>query len=229
VKMMHHDDYFTDKDSLLKFVLAQEKNPEAAFVFSYTNIHFSKQGDYFIHQQSRNQINRLERDPDFLFFRNIIGAPSATFFRNDPAIRFNPGFKWLVDVEFYIRYLKTHKNFVVIREPLVTVVDGSEGQISQDVADKKQIVVSEHLNLFSSLYSEKLNTKKASLFFQELFVRFEILTFVQLEQQFNVPDKIAPFLKYAFKNLTRNSFIKAIKKRLLTSRYNKQIFKIERF
>jgi len=229
VKILHHDDYFTGANSLGKFVDCMEKNPGAAFCFSYTNIYFKRQDEYFLYKQTPSQLNRLRVDPEFLFFRNVIGAPSVTFFRNEPALLFNKDYKWLVDVEFYIRYLKKLKTFVSIAEPLVTIVDGEEGQITQDVSKDKKMVISEHLSLFSLLYTERLNTEKALLYFQELFVQFGIVNYDQLNKEFETPHNLEVFLKKVFTDMQKNKILKAIKKRLLTSRYNKRIFQIERF
>lgn len=228
IKILHHDDHFTKPDSLKKFVASLENNPKASFSFCFSTIHFKKDDELFIHKQTRTQIGRLEKDPRFLFFRNVIGAPSATFFRNDIALRFNEEYRWLVDVEFYIRYLKIHGDFVSIPEPLITVADGEPGQVTREVADNRNLVISEHLRLFGSLYNAE-GDPNAILFFQELFVRFEILTFEQLKSDFSVPDKLNEFFSRVFADLSRNKFWKTIKKRILTSRYNKQIFKMERF
>ena len=134
-----------------------------------------------------------------------------------------------MDVEFYINYLNKHKNFVCIKEALVTIVDGEETQISQEVALNKEVVIKENLNLFSKIYSEKLNTKKSLLFFQELFVHFGIESFDELKNKFDIPKNINMFLINVFVDMPKNALLKKIKKRLLTSRYNKRIFKIERF
>lgn len=229
IKILHHDDYFTTKNSLEKFVNHMEKNSQASFCFSYTNIYFKKQDEYFLHKQTLTQLKRLREEPEFLFFRNVIGAPSVTFFKNDQQLVFNKDYKWLVDVEFYINYLKKHKSFTSIAEPLVTIVDGEQGQITQDVSRDKKLVITEHLHLFSVLYKEKLSTQKALLFFQELFVQFTIMSFEQLNTEFEIPDNLNEFLKDVFKDMPKNRILKALRKRLLTSRYNKRIFKIERF
>ncbi len=229
IKILHHDDYFTDGNSLRKFVDTLEKNPKSGLAFSYSRIHFKKQDEFFIHKQTRTQVKRLEKEPEFLFFRNVIGAPSATFFRNDKDLLFNTEYKWLVDVEFYIRYLRKYPKFTLISEPLVTVVDGEDDQVSQTASTDKMLVMNENLNLFSILYPAKLNAKKAGFFFQELFVQFEIRSFEQLNSEFKIPANLVSFLNMTFEDLSKGKLVKALKKRLLTSRYNKKLFKIERF
>ncbi|MBA3680810.1 MAG: glycosyltransferase [Bacteroidetes bacterium] len=229
IKILHHDDHFTSKGSLQKFVSALTSDPKTDLVFSYSDIYFKKLNEHYLHKQSNVQLKRLRIEPEFLFFRNCIGAPSAVMFKKDENIVFNKNYKWLVDVEFYINYLKKHKNFVCIPEGLVTIVDGGEAQITQEVSQDKKLVLKENLNLFSSFYNEKLNNKSSLLFFQELFVQFSVNSYESLKAEVEVPTTIDSFLKDVFIDLPKNSLLKKIKKKLLTSRYNKRIFKIERF
>jgi glycosyltransferase involved in cell wall biosynthesis len=229
IKIMHHDDYFTDSNSLSLFVNALESDPSANLAVSYSKIYFKKNKSYFIHKQNRSQIKRINREPEFLFFRNVIGAPSATLFRNFEDLNFNTNFKWLVDVEFYLNYLKKHPGIVFIPEALLTIVDGAEGQITQTVSDDKNLIIRENLNLFSVIYSKTLNTNKALLFFEELFLKFNICDFKELIAEFAVPNNLIDFMKTVFEQIPKHKLLKKIKKRILTSRYNKSIFKIERF
>ncbi len=228
IKIMHHDDYFATTTALSKFVNSLETNPSIYFSFCYSHIHFKNQEHFFIHRQAASQLKRLKTSPHFLFYRNIIGAPSATFFRNEK-ILFNKNYKWLVDVDFYIRYFNKYPGFISIPEALVTVVDGEVGQATTLVSKSKQLVINENLQLFASIYTEKINPKKSYLFFQELFLSFDIKNFKALKQEFDIPENIESFIKDAFADQKKHTLIKKIKKRLLTSRYNKLIFKIERF
>jgi len=229
IKLLHHDDHFSTGDSLQKFVLALESETGLSFVFSYSDIYFKNKNEHFIHKQTNAQLKRIKEDPRFLFFRNCIGAPSAVLFKNDKSLIFNAKYKWLVDVEFYITYLNKHKNFKCVPEDLITVVDGSEEQVTKEVSVNKELVIKENLNLFSAIYSKELNNKKTFIFFQELFLNFEIDSFKVLDDNFEIPSNIHLFMKEVFEDLSKNKLIKKIKKRLLTSRYNKRFFKIERF
>jgi len=229
IKILHHDDYFTDNTGLRKFVSALENDSSVSFVFSQTKIHYKSDNSIFIHKQTSGQLKRMQKEIEFLFFRNVIGAPSAVCFRNNRSVLFNKKYKWLVDVDFYIRFLKKHPKSVCIQEPLITVVAGEEGQVTAEITKSKERIISENLNLFSSLYSEKLNRKKSLLFFQELFSGYKVHSFGELQTQFTIPSNIFNFMKEVFSDLPKANLFKKIKKRLLTSRYNKQIFKIERF
>ena len=229
IKILHHDDYFTDAGSLGKFVAALDNNPSADFAFCYSLINFKLKKSTYIHKQTKLQIKRLKIDINFLFFRNVIGNPSAVIFKNDKKMDFNKDYKWLVDVEFYIKYLNAHKQFVSVPEPLVTVVDGEAGQITQDITKNKKLVISENLNLFSKLYSKELHHKKSFLFFQELFERNQIKSLKDMQKEFDVPKILSKFITDVFIDWPKSTLYKKAKKRILTSRYNKKIFKRERF
>lgn len=228
IKILHHDDYLAAKNSLTRFADAMRTHPKADFCFCFTDIYFKTKDLHFLHKQTKTQLKRLTNDPFFLFFRNVIGAPSATFFKNNTNLLFNKDLKWLVDVEFYIRFLK-QSQFVHINEALVVVVDGEEEQITKSVSDNKELVLREHLTLFSNCYQKKLSTKKSKLFFQELFFRFEIKNSEALRKVTKIPQNINGFIEEVFAEFPKQRWWKNLKKRLLTSRYNKQFFKIERF
>lgn len=229
IKILHHDDYFSDKEALSYFVKAMESNPKAVLGFSQTWVNYVSDNSMFLHKQSKRQINRIKIDPEFLFYRNVIGAPSAVIFKNLKDLTFDDNYKWLVDVEFYIRVLKQHPNFVQIQKPLVTTTHGVEGQITTQVLEQREIILQENLNLFAQLTQQNDNPKSASLFFEELFNYYQIENYDELNNICTIPNTIEAFIKNVFVSKNQNTLIKQIVKRLLTSRYNKNIFKIERF
>ncbi|MBA3665080.1 MAG: glycosyltransferase family 2 protein [Bacteroidetes bacterium] len=228
VKILHHDDYFTDKFSLGKFIHALETSGKT-FAFSYTKIVYRIDNSTFIHKQTTRQIKRIKKQPEFLFFRNVIGAPSAVCFKNDKTTLFNTEYKWLVDVEFYLSYFKKNPGFVVIPEPLVSVVAGEEGQITQSVSKDPAVVIAENLSLFSVVHASGYNTRKSSLFFQELFVEYGIESFAQLSSEYKIPGNIRHLMEGVFVAVKKNKGLKKFIKRILTSRYNKRFFQMERF
>jgi glycosyltransferase involved in cell wall biosynthesis len=229
IKILHHDDYFTGKDSLGKFVSCFEKDRFVDFVFSYSKIRFMADDSVYTHRQTEGQIKRLNGEKEFLFFRNVIGSPSAVCFKRDGSLSFDSRYKWLVDVDFYIRYLEKHPAFACIHEDLVTVVADEEGQISRNITKDRQVIISENLSLFSRIYRKELDRKKSLLFFQELFDSYDISSYSQLKKNFQIPANIDSFIQEVFLDQPKSRLLKKIKKRLLTSRYNKRIFKIERF
>lgn len=118
IKMMHHDDWFTDCDSLKKFVGMLDDNADVEIAFSGTNQVCGKRST------SRciadDKIRALQKNCRTLYVGNWIGAPSATIIRNNGYL-FDPNLKWLVDVELYIKILRQNPNFIFTKEPLVSI------------------------------------------------------------------------------------------------------------
>lgn len=229
VKILHHDDHFHDAGSLRKFVMALEKDPSAMFAFSYAWIYYKDDDEFYLHKQTGAQIKRISREPEFLFFRNVIGNPSTTIFRRAVFEPFDNSLKWLVDVKFYISLLKKHSRFVAIPEGLVVTVDGEGGQITRQVSSDSKIVLCENIGLFADIFKSSLDRPKALLYFEELFERFSVTTQEELEQVVEVPGKLKDFISRVFEAMPKDRMLKKIRKRFLTSRYNKRIFQIERF
>jgi glycosyltransferase involved in cell wall biosynthesis len=229
IKVLHHDDRFCDTNALQIFVNTAKLYPDTDFFFCDTLISFGDDAITEVHRITNTQHKRLLHQPEFLLFKNCIGAPSATFYKRDEALSYNPDFIWLVDLEFYIHYLRKHKRFHHIPQTLVNTFSGAEGQITNAVSSNKHIVIKEYLQLMHTVYSEVPNTKKTREFFSELFEAFNIDSFDTLNTTFTIPKKQVDFYKVVFEEAQKHKMYKKLKKRLLTSRYNKRWFQIERF
>lgn len=59
-----------------------------------------------------------------LFYLNVIGHPSVVMHKRDNMIEYDPQFSWVLDIDFYMRYLKAHKNYHYINETLVNIGKG---------------------------------------------------------------------------------------------------------
>ncbi|MBI1344183.1 MAG: glycosyltransferase [Terrimonas sp.] len=119
IKIMHDDDWLSSKDSLSLFARSVLENPNASFFFSaYINIR--PEG-----LQQTVRINPFRKRKLFdnavtLFSRNVIGPPSVTMVRNRKDLFYDKRMKWMVDVDYYIRYL-AHSKPVYIDQPLINV------------------------------------------------------------------------------------------------------------
>jgi glycosyltransferase involved in cell wall biosynthesis len=121
IKVMHDDDWFQGTDSLGKFASAALANPDVNFIFSaYTNV-YEKDDKRSEVRLGAIQHGLLKRSLWYLLGANYVGNPSCTLFRNHKEIFFDPAFKWVVDFEFYIRYLNRYKGWYYIDSPLIYV------------------------------------------------------------------------------------------------------------
>lgn len=148
VKILHHDDWFTRKESLRLFVEAIEKE-KVDFVFSSTIV---KSADWEKpHQISKSQLIELKNDPCSLFFGNVIGAPSVTLIRRSSILAFDPMIKWLVDVDFYIRILLKVNDFYFLKEPLIATLSDGLHQITRECEFDAETQVYENYYLYKKI------------------------------------------------------------------------------
>lgn len=125
IKIMHHDDWFSEKTSLAEFVAMLEEHPDADLAFSGTfQVTLAEDGtetaDRFARCISREHCSLIAEDWHNLFLGGYIGAPSATIYRNK-AILYEEQLKWLVDVEFYMRLLRENPKFIQTKDPLICI------------------------------------------------------------------------------------------------------------
>lgn len=138
IKIMHHDDWFTDEDSLKAFVDMLEQHPEADFAFSGSRQEEAEKSyDRFI---STEDAALIQKDYRNLYLGNTIGAPSAVIVRRRAlrGIQYDETLTWLVDMEYYMHILKYSPCFVYTEKPLVSIGVGKE-QLTERCCDDKKL------------------------------------------------------------------------------------------
>ena len=148
VKLIHHDDWLTSRESLGEFVRLLDASPEARFGFSASKSVDPTMGVKRIHYPAQ-QIDGLRRDPRLLLLGNWIGAPSATIYRRSVMTQFDASLRWVVDIDFYLAVLCKWPRFVCTPEPLVSVTDGAPHQVSNQVMQDPAIELSEWFRLYA--------------------------------------------------------------------------------
>lgn len=229
IKILHHDDFFTETHSLKSYVDLLENNPEVDFAFSATLVWSINENKKHIHKCSTKNFERLKLQPEFLFFNNVIGAPSATIYRNHKKYIFDENFKWLVDVDFYIQNLKENKKIVYCTKPLICTINGGVGQVTQTVINNKYIQTKEHVLLLQKVISAKILYKSFIIYFDELFITQKINSITELKKYCEIPEQLNNFFNNVFDNLNHFRLLKKVKYRLLNSKYNRNYFKIEKY
>jgi hypothetical protein len=131
-----------------------KNNSAASFVFSaYRNIYLDedKQQDVFA-GSFRHRL--LRKNPATLLSRNIIGPPSVVLHRNDGKFFYDKNLKWLVDIDFYIRYLQFDKA-VYLRRALINVGMSSE-QVTKEVFRVRNVEIPEYFHLLDKIGAGQL-------------------------------------------------------------------------
>lgn len=151
IKIMHHDDWFSQADSLARFVAMLEENPEADLAFCGTwqvtlaadsDSADGAAGDRFARHITEEHRDMIAADWRNLFFGGYIGAPSATIYRN-VGIDYEEQLKWLVDVEFYMRLLQRNPVFVDTDDPLICI-GISESQLTESCREDGELNIFEY-------------------------------------------------------------------------------------
>lgn len=148
IKIMHDDDWFAGPQSLAEFALAADAHPESNFIFcAYCDIFLDEGRDRAVFVP-KARYRAFLQNTSVLFARNIIGPPSVILYRRAPSIEFDPKIKWVVDIDFYMRYLKTRQP-AYIHRVLINVGVG-EMQVTQDCR-KPEVEIPESLYLLEKV------------------------------------------------------------------------------
>lgn len=160
IKILHHDDWLYDENSLGNYVALLDKNEQADFAFSATKACSTLNGDY-IHSATHEQLKSLRKEPTVLYSNNFVGAPSNTIFRNKKDFHFDKNIKWLVDIDFYIRMLQSNGTFV-FTDAVLSVTNLPEGRVSDHCANDKNIELFEYFYVLNKLRHFKNKMLKKS-------------------------------------------------------------------
>ena len=153
IKLMHDDDWFASPDSLNVF---QDtiSNVNSSFIFSaYCNHYFQTGKKEDVHLNAFRKY-LLNDNPATLFSSNVIGPPSVTLHKNECRFFYDNKTKWVVDINFYMQYLKDNKP-VYIDKVLVDVGIGKE-QVTQDCFRKREVEIPENFYLLNKVGAQCL-------------------------------------------------------------------------
>ncbi len=155
IKIMHDDDWFSGPDSLRVFA-DRIQGSESAFYFSaYSNVF--PDGQIKPVYISDRHLFSLKRNPTNLLAANRVGPPSAVIFKRDLSVLFDNRMQWLVDIDFYIRFLNAHPRAVYIGKSLVCI-GISDSQVTRSSFGNRKIEIPERFLLAEKLTPESLKT-----------------------------------------------------------------------
>lgn len=179
IKIMHHDDYFSDANSLFEFVKMLDENPNSDFAFSATFIKDIKKNISRIHCPNNEQILNLRDDPYVLFLGNFVGPPSSVIHRRNVDIIYDKNLIWVVDFDFYIRHLVNNNFCIYTDKPLIINISGDLHNVTRLCENVKSVEIQEYLYLFNKISKNQkrlLFRKAYVVFFMNLFTKYKILS-----------------------------------------------------
>jgi glycosyltransferase involved in cell wall biosynthesis len=148
IKLMHDDDWFSSIDSLQRFVDAVKQYSKISFFFSaYYNIKEDTSQKRLV---SLTSVQKVYLDnPVRLLANNVIGPPSVTLYRNTKQFTYDQSLKWLVDMDFYMQYLREGKAHY-IEQPLINI-GINEQQVTKYSFRVKEVEVPEHFHVLNKI------------------------------------------------------------------------------
>lgn len=181
IKMMHDDDWFNTPEALEKFARAARQTSSAFIFCAYQDV-YARSGKIKEESLLNWKKELLSENPLNLFYRNVIGHPSTVMHINDQDLLYDPAFNWVIDIDFYMRFLVTHPGFEYIPELLVNIgID--ENQMSATNYKNPRIEIPEYLSLLMK-YPQQLAFQNENVYHMlwELVRKFRIRNWEQIRQ-----------------------------------------------
>lgn len=143
--LLHHDDWLVSPQSIERYVQAfNDPSITAAFGRSIT-VDIAGKPSYQV-----VDIDEIHKDPFSLLLANKIGPPSNLMVRTNKNLRYDERYKWLVDIEYYIRLLSSGHRFAFIDEELIGI-GLHEGQVTRDVKQNARVELKENILFFNEV------------------------------------------------------------------------------
>ena len=143
IKIMHHDDWFVNKDALQVMVDAMEKQG--------TDFVFCQCVGSGANHPSEEAVKSHKEVLPRLLESNVIGAPSVTMYKRTE-LMFDSKIKYYVDVDFYIAYLSTRKCFYISQE--LVGIGTTPVRVTNQVVEDRNFIYGEFQYAFLKLWND---------------------------------------------------------------------------
>ena len=154
IKLMHDDDWFANPAALEQFASVAVSSKHDFIFSACNNIHASNGKE--VHEFLTGWRKELLDDNSLnLFYHNVIGHPSTVMHRRDDSIQYDMRYKWVVDIDFYIRYLQAHSGYRYIPEMLVNI-GTDDTQLSASLYKNPSVEVPEYLSMLAKFAPDLL-------------------------------------------------------------------------
>jgi glycosyltransferase involved in cell wall biosynthesis len=214
VKLLHHDDWFTDENSLYEFTKPFLSDPELDFVFCQSH-HFDGKKHLETNKPDTSTIHRFKTDPSSIIYKNFIITPSATLYKKT-ALEYDTKLTWLVDADFYASYMKTSK-FQYIQKPLISL-NISKGRLTTACEDDVKLLVNEIIYLLQKYQSSDKIKKNILLYFRKVIRVYNLKNAFTLQKRTgisSIPSEMETLIDHlSFKDYASDSLFR-ISSRLL--------------
>ena len=161
IKVIHDDDWFEGTDALQQFATAAERSGKD-FIFCASNQVYLETNKTEKEELGDERKKILDNSIFSLFYLNVVGHPSVVMHRKDTTIEYDPAFNWVLDIDYYVRYMNAHNGYHYIGERLVNIGKGS-GQESYKYYKNKLVEIPEYFAMLTK-YDSDLVIKDQNVF-----------------------------------------------------------------
>jgi glycosyltransferase involved in cell wall biosynthesis len=198
IKIMHDDDWFATGDALQQFADAA-KDSKKDFIFCACNQVYLETGKIEAGDLTDERKKMLDDSFYSLIYLNVIGHPSAVMHKKDTCLEYDKQFNWVLDIDFYLRYLNAHGGYHYIPQALVNIGKGST-QESYKYYRNIKVEIPEYFALLTK-YESDLLLKNQYVFHLvwNMLKRFKIRSVTDLQRtgyQGKLPDKVEAIIQY---------------------------------
>jgi glycosyltransferase involved in cell wall biosynthesis len=161
IKLMHDDDWFATPVALQKFADAAKQSGKD-FIFSACTqvwLDSGKEQKDFLTEEKQQW---LSESPFCLFYLNVIGHPSVTMHKKDNSVLYDTTIRWVLDIDFYMRYFQKHPGYHYIDESLVNI-GKDPSQETNKYYKNRAVELPEFFRLLAK-YEPDLNLKNRHVF-----------------------------------------------------------------
>lgn len=198
IKIMHDDDWFESNDALQQFADAAKQSGKD-FIFCASNQVYLETGkiepEFFTDERQQ----MLDNSFYSLIYLNVIGHPSVVMYKKDSSLLYDPQFNWVLDIDFYLRYLNAHGGYHYIPQTLVNIGKGST-QESYKYYKNIKVEIPEYFTLLTK-YESNLLLKNEYVFHLvwNMLKRFKIKSVADVSKTGytgRLPEKIEEIINY---------------------------------
>ncbi len=184
IKIMHDDDWFATNTALQVYVDYILANPNVTFFYAaYCNV--NENGKTEKKENTFFDIWLLKKSILNIFKEQKIGNPSCIIYKKDACLNFEPTLKWVVDFEYYLRYITKHKTAKYISKLLICVGINDE-QITNDCQKNITVEIPENLYMLDNFGVNMLRNVFVYDYYWRLLRRFNINDIHQIKPYYHI-------------------------------------------